>query len=266
MGNPTFQFSYLLPKVALPARRKPLHSQLIEFLWISACSLIWDLWGKAQMWEQGRSRLTTHKLSALAFKQSNRCIKDSKKVCFSALVLQGACHQPCYLQTQSVVWTVSPVCFLFDFTVEMCFGRGQTWALKSWILIFRGKRKSRGAQNFFVETNITDSQPQLFYWDDSYIRDRKAEEITSLGSKDQIKSDSCTSVWSHGAKGTVRITHNYFPMWLHSGLSQTNKTLFMLPVSLSFPLSGAGFLYRGFICVLAMKGTSKKVSMHTNIN
>lgn len=81
MGNPTFQFSYLLPKVALPARRKPLHSQLIEFLWISACSLIWDLWGKAQMWEQGRNgwQPTNYQLWHLnrvtgALRTARRCV------------------------------------------------------------------------------------------------------------------------------------------------------------------------------------------------
>lgn len=187
-------------------------------------------------------------------------------MCFSAQALQGGCHQPCYLQAHGIIWTVSPVGFLFDFTVETCFVRGQSWALKSWILIFRGKRESRGEEYFLVEINITGSQPQLFYWDDSYIRERKAEGTMSLGSKDQIKPGSCTSLWSHGVKGTVRITHNYFPMWLHSGLSQTNKTLFRFLVSFSFPLPWACFLYRGSICVFAMQGTSKKVFMYTNIN
>lgn len=84
---------------------------------------------------------------------------------------------------------------------------------------FQRKKGKQGEGYFLVETNITDSQPQLFYWDDSYVRDRKAEGTMSLGSKDQIKPGSCTSVWSHGVKGTVKITHNYFPMWLHSGLS-----------------------------------------------
>lgn len=111
----------------------------------------------------GQEWLTIHKLSDLAFKQSQRCIKDIKKVCFPALVLQGACHQPRSLQTHSVVWTVSPVCFLLGFTLETCFGRGQPWALKSWILICRGQRERRGEEHCLVETNMTDSQPQLFY-------------------------------------------------------------------------------------------------------
>lgn len=99
MGNPTFQFSNLLPKVAFPARR-PRHSPLIEFLWTSVYSLIWDLREQAQKLGAGQEQLTTHKLLDLALKQCQRCIKDFKKVFFSSLVLQGACHQSQYLWIQ----------------------------------------------------------------------------------------------------------------------------------------------------------------------
>lgn len=115
MGNPTFQCSHLLPKVAFPTRW-PWHSPLIESLWTSVYSLIWDLQEQAQKWGAGQEWLTTHKWLDLALKQCQRCIKDVKKVFFSSLVLQGACHQSHYLWTHSIVWTVSSVCFLLGFT------------------------------------------------------------------------------------------------------------------------------------------------------
>lgn len=191
MGNPMFQFSYLLPKVAFPAKRRPLHSPLMEFLWTLVYSLIWDLWEKAQKWEQGRNgwQFIDYQIWHLnrvrgALRTSRRCV--SLPWFFRELVTS---HVLC---VHSVVWTASPaVCFLLDFTLETCFGRGQSWALKYWILICRGQRERRGEEYCLVETNITDRQLQLFYWDDSYISDRKAEGTASLGSKDQIKPGSC---------------------------------------------------------------------------
>lgn len=97
MGNPTFRFSYLLPKVAFPTRRS-LHSLLIEFSWTSACSLIWDLWEKAQKWEQGRNgwQFTNYQIWNLnivtgALRTSRRCVSHrlsgQSLLCASCLTL-----------------------------------------------------------------------------------------------------------------------------------------------------------------------------------
>lgn len=143
MGNPTFQFSHLLPKVAFPTRR-PRHSPVIAFLWTTVYSLICDLWEQAQKWGAGKEWSTTHKWLELALNQCQRCIKDIKNVFFSSLALQGAFHQSHYLWTHNIVWTVSSVRFLLGFTLKTCFKRGEPWPLKSWILVFRGQWESRG--------------------------------------------------------------------------------------------------------------------------
>lgn len=122
MGNHTFWFRHLLPKVAFPTRR-PRRSPLVDFYFFMNSSLHLSRFYENRVRRRKQHEwLRTGNFLVLILKQRQRCTKGIENLLSSFLALQGACHQSHYLWTHSMGLTVSFVC-MFGFTLVICFKR-----------------------------------------------------------------------------------------------------------------------------------------------